>query len=231
MCGRFSITKTPEAIKAAFDFKNLPNLPPRYNVAPTQSVAAVRLSETGERELAQFYWGLIPHWAKDGSMASKMINARAETVAEKPAFREAISCRRCLIPSDGFYEWRQENGKKQAFRIGMKGGALFGLAGLFEQWRATDDSRNWSKEEMVETVTIITTQANDKLRPIHHRMPLIVPPEAYQRWLDPKSDLGEVHDTLATFPGENMAFYRVGSAVNNVRNDGPQVLEPLKKLA
>ena len=113
----------------------------------------------------------------------------------------------------------------------MKGGALFGFAGLFEQWRATDDSRNWSKEEMVETVTIITTQANEKLRPIHHRMPLIVPPEAYQRWLDPKSDLGEVQDTLATFPGENMAFYRVGSAVNNVCNDGPQVAEPPKKLA
>ena len=231
MCGRFSITKTPEAIRAAFNFKNLPNLPPRYNIAPTQSVAAVRLSETGERELTQFFWGLIPHWAKDGSMASKMINARAETVFEKPAFREAISRRRCLIPSDGFYEWRQESGKKQAFRIGMKGGALFAIAGIFEQWHATQDSRNWSKDETVETVTIITIQANDKLRPIHHRMPVIVPPEAYQRWLDPKSNRSEVRDALATFPGEIMAFYRVGNAVNNVSNDGPQVVRPLKKLS
>ncbi len=231
MCGRFSVTKTPEAIRAAFNFKNLPNVPPRYNLAPGQSVAAVRLSQTGERELTQFYWGLIPHWANDGSMASKMINARAETVFEKPAFREAISRRRCLIPSDGFYEWRQENGKKQAFRIGMKGGALFAIAGLFERWQATQDSRNWSKDETVETVTIITIQANDKLRPIHHRMPVIVPPEAYQRWLDPKSNRSEVRHALSTFRSENMAFYRVGNAINNVSNDGPQVIEPLNKLA
>ena len=231
MCGRFSVTKTPEAIRAAFNFKNLLNVPPRYNLAPGQSVAAVRLSKTGERELTQFYWGLIPHWANDGSMASKMINARAETVFEKPAFREAISRRRCLIPSDGFYEWRQENGKKQAFRIGMKGGALFAIAGLFERWHATQDSRNWSKDETVETVTIITIQANDKLRPIHHRMPVIVPPEAYQRWLDPKSNRSEVRHVLSTFRSENMAFYRVGNAINNVSNDGPQVLEPLNKLA
>ena len=231
MCGRFSVTKTSEAIRAAFNFKNLPNVPARYNLAPGQSVAAVRLSQTGERELTQFYWGLIPHWANDGSMASKMINARAETVFEKPAFREAISRRRCLIPSDGFYEWRQENGKKQAFRIGMKGGALFAIAGLFERWHATQDSRNWSKDETVETVTIITIQANDKLRPIHHRMPVIVPPEAYQRWLDPKSNRSEVRHTLSTFRSENMAFYRVGNAVNNVSNDGPQVIEPLNKLA
>ena len=231
MCGRFSVTKTPEAIRAAFNFKNLPNVPPRYNLAPGQSVAAVRLSQTGERELTQFYWGLIPHWANDGSMASKMINARAETVFEKPAFREAISRRRCLIPSDGFYEWRQENGKKQAFRIGMKGGTLFAIAGLFERWQATQDSRNWSKDETVETVTIITIQANDKLRPIHHRMPVIVPPEAYQRWLNPKSNQSEVRHALSTFRSENMAFYRVGNAVNNVSNDGPQVIEPLNKLA
>jgi len=231
MCGRFSITKTPEAMKALFEFENLPNLAARYNVAPTQAVAAVRLNEAGARGLAEMRWGLIPHWAKDGTMAAKMINARAETIAEKPAFRDAFAKRRCLIPCDGFYEWRMEEGKKQPFRIGMKGGALFAFAGLYERWEATEDAANWSKGEAVETLTIITTDANEKLHPIHHRMPVILPPEAYRSWLNPANDRDALMPLLKPYPAEPIAFYRVGTAVNNVRNDGPEVIEPLKKSA
>lgn len=216
-------------MKELFGFENLPNLPPRFNVAPTQPVAIVRQPESGSRELASLRWGLIPHWAKDASMASKMINARAETVDDKPVFREAFARRRCLVPVDGFYEWRMEDGKKQPFRIGMKGGDLFAFAGLYEGWEATEDAANWSKGELIETFTIITTTANEKLQPIHARMPVILPPDDYEKWLSPANDSASLKQMLRPYPAEPMAFYRVGMAVNNVRNDGPDVIEPLRK--
>jgi putative SOS response-associated peptidase YedK len=228
MCGRYSLTTAPEAMRALFGFENLPNLPPRYNIAPTQPVAAVRLNDAGARELVLLRWGLIPHWAKDAGMAAKMINARAETVMTKPAFRDAFRRRRCLVPADGFYEWRTEDGRKQPFRIGMKGGAPFAFAGLWERWSATADGHGFTKGDAVESATVITTDANEKLRPIHPRMPAILPPEAFDRWLDPASDPDDALSLLGPYPPEPMAFYRVGTAVNNVRNDDPGCIAPLK---
>lgn len=223
------MTTVPEAMRALFDFVNLPNLAPRYNVAPTQSAAVVRLDESGVRELSMLRWGLLPSWAKDASMAAKMINARSETVADKPSFREAFRKRRCLIPADGFYEWRMEDGRKQPFRIGMKGGAPFAFAGLWERWCATVASTGIAEGETVETFTIITSPANDKLRPIHARMPVILPPETFDRWLDAANDAAGLLSLLGPYPAEPMAFYRVGTAVNNARNDDPSCIAPLAR--
>ena len=239
MCGRYSLTTVPEAMRALFGFENLPNLPPRYNIAPTQQVAVVRSgdgtgeggAEGGARDLVMMRWGLIPHWAKDASMGSKMINARAETLTEKPSFREAVKTRRCLVPADGFYEWRLEDGHKQPFRIGMKGGAAFAFAGLWERWTATATGAGLDQGDEVETVTIVTTQANDKLRPIHARMPVILPPDAFDVWLDPANDPAAACALLKPYPAEPMAFYRVSQAVNNVRNDDSSCIAPLKAAA
>ena len=224
MCGRYSLTTAPEALRRLFDFSNLPNLAARYNIAPTQDVPVVRSAgggDGGELELAMLRWGLVPSWAKEISIGARMINARAETVAEKPAFRSAFRDRRCLVPADGFYEWRTEDGKKQPFRIGMKGGAPFALAGLWERWAPEG-------EEPVETVTIVTTDANDKLRPIHHRMPVILAPDDYATWLDTGAeDAGPARALLRPYPGEPMAFYRVNPRVNNARNDDPECIAPL----
>jgi len=228
MCGRFSITTAPEAMRALFDYENLPNLEPRFNVAPTQMVACITANDAGVRRLEFFRWGLIPSWAKDASMGARMINARAETVADKPSFREAFAARRCLVAADGFYEWRMEEGRKQPFRIGMKGGGPFAFAGLWEEWTATGDGAGISEGETVRSVTIVTTVANDKLRPIHARMPVILPPEAYAPWLDAANDRGGLLSLLRPYPAEPMAFYRVGTAVNNVRNDGPECTAPLR---
>lgn len=228
MCGRYSLTTPPDAMRTLFGFENLPNLPPRYNIAPTQPVAAVRIAADGVRELVLLRWGLIPHWSRDAAMAARMINARAETVADKPAFRECVRARRCLVPADGFYEWRMEDGRKQPFRIGMKGGAPFAFAGLWDRWTAAADGPGFAAGDAVETVAIITAPANDKLRPIHPRMPVILPPDAFDRWLAPGGDPGAALALLRPYPPEPMAFYRVGEAVNAVRNDDPGCLEQLR---
>jgi putative SOS response-associated peptidase YedK len=228
MCGRFSITTTPEAMRAIFDYENVPNLEPRFNVAPTQPIITIRMTDAGTRTLAMARWGLIPSWSKDGTAAAKMINARGETLLEKPSFREAFLQRRCLVLADGFYEWRIEDGKKQPFRIGMKGGTVFAFAGLWESWQAKQDGYGYEEGDLVETVTIVTTDANDKLRPIHHRMPVILPPEDYAAWLDPANDVANCQKLLKPYPVDPMAFYRVGVFVNNARNDDARCIEPLK---
>ena len=230
MCGRYTNTMTWSEMVALYDIHNIdfrPNFEARYNIAPTQSVPVVRREENGNRELAMMRWGLIPSWAKDAALGAKMINARSETVAEKPSFRSAFKNRRCLIPADGFYEWRTEDGRKQPFRIGMKGGAPFAFAGLWERWTAKAASRGIEEGQEVETFTIITTEANDRLRPIHHRMPVILPPEDHARWLDPANDSDNLLALLRPYPADPMAFYRVSTAVNNVRNDTPSCTEPL----
>ena len=225
MCGRFSLTTAPEAMRALFDYENFPNLAPRYNIAPTQEVAAVRrAADSAPRELAMLRWGLVPRWAKDISIGARMINARAETVAEKPAFRDAFKKRRCLVPADGFYEWRIEDGKKQPFRIGMKGGAPFAFAGLWESWSPPDGAAGAT----VESVTIITTAANDRLRPIHPRMPVILDAADYGKWLDADGvDGAATRALLRPYPAQPMAFYRVDPRVNNARNDDAACIEPL----
>ncbi len=228
MCGRYSITTAPEALRRLFEFHNLPNLAPRYNVAPTQAAPIVRRTEDGGRELVMLRWGLVPHWAKDMSIASRLINARGDTVASKPAFRDAFRERRCLVPADGFYEWRAENGIRQPFRIGMKGGVPFAFAGLWESWTAKEAVGTVAEGETVETFTIVTTDANAKLRPIHARMPVILAPEAYDTWLDTAPE--RARDALALlryYPEEPMAFYRVTTRVNSVRNDDSECIVPL----
>ena len=226
MCGRFSLTTAPEAMRELFGFENLPNLAPRYNIAPTQDVAVVRQAAGGERELVLLRWGLVPSWTRDTAHPAPMINARAETVGEKPAFRGAFRARRCLVPADGFYEWRREDGGKQPFRIGFADGGLFAFAGLWESWTGPSEG-NDAATGPVESVTIITTDANRKLRPIHHRMPVILDPDDYVTWLDPDPTAAPaVLELLKPHAPEAMAFYRVGRQVNDARNDDPACIAP-----
>ena len=221
--GRYSLTTAPEALRQLFDFHAGSNLEPRYNIAPTQPAPVVRSAAGGVgRELVMLRWGLIPSWGKEASIGNKMINARSETVAEKPSFRSAFHNRRCLVPADSFYEWRREGETKQPFRIGMKGGPAFAFAGLWESWQGTEG------EAAIETFTILTTVANRKLHPIHPRMPVILDPKSYQIWLDASPDNTEqAFSVLQPFPDEPMAFYRVSSRINSPRNDDAECLKPI----
>jgi len=228
MCGRFSLTTPPEAMRALFDYENLPNLGVRYNVAPTQPVAVVRPRVDGAgRELVTMRWGLVPAWAREIA-GPPLINARAETVAEKPAFRAAFARRRCLVPADGFYEWRTEEGAKQPFRIGFRDGRLFAFAGLWERWVAPQDGGGVKAGEAVDSVAIVTCEANPKLRPIHERMPAILDPSDYAAWLDAAGTAAaEARALLRPYPPAEMAFYRVSPRVNSVRNDDADCIAPL----
>jgi putative SOS response-associated peptidase YedK len=219
MCGRFALATSGAQLATQFALAEAPQLAPRYNIAPTQSVAIVRAAATG-RELVSLRWGLVPVWAKDPSIGSRMINARAETAAEKPAFRTALRQRRCLIPADGFYEWQAAPGGKQPFYFHMAEGASFALAGLWERWKSPEGA--W-----LETCTILTTEANDLLRPFHDRMPVIVAPDDYARWLDPAlREADAVRDLLAPYDPTVMAAHPVSREVNRVANDGPQLIAP-----
>ncbi|HTP99831.1 MAG TPA: SOS response-associated peptidase [Casimicrobiaceae bacterium] len=223
MCGRYELHTHPAALALAFGLAHPPPIGPRYNIAPMQDIPVVRLSRTGERELAQVRWGLVPRWAKDPSIGARMINARAETLAEKPAFRTSLRRHRCLVPADGFYEWKAVPGAgKQPYHIGMKDGAPFALAGLTERWLSADG-------ETLDTCTIVTTQANALLDPLHDRMPLIIAPAEYGRWLDVRND--DVADLLSPYPSEAMAYYPVSTRVNAVRNDDAQVIERAAEIA
>lgn len=231
MCGRYTLTTPPEAMRAIFNYENIPNLQPRFNIAPTQPIVTIRYLGNEKRVLLEARWGLIPSWAKDSGAASRMINARAETLLDKPSFKEAFGKRRCLIPADGFYEWRLEEGRKQPFRIGLRGGGIFAFAGLWESWKAKHDVGDFVAGDIIETATIITTKANKKLRPIHHRMPVIIPAELYSSWLDPANDVSDLKEYLKPYPSEPMAFYRVDTSVNNIRNDHPSCIEPLNAVS
>ena len=226
MCGRYSLTVTPDELYRLFGIDDKLNLQPRFNVAPTQAAPVVRKTG-GEKNMDMLRWGLIPPWSKDASIASKLINARGETVAEKPSFRSAYESRRCLVPVDGFYEWRTEGGKKQPFRIGFREGKPFAFAGLWESWTVPEGLKDTG--DTVETFTIVTTNANPKLVPIHHRMPVIVDPTDYELWLEGGSD--EANAVIKPFSQDDMAFYRVSTRVNNVRNDDEACVEPLKKAS
>ncbi|HEY9656670.1 MAG TPA: SOS response-associated peptidase, partial [Crinalium sp.] len=178
MCGRFSLTQSANALAETFQLETLPEWTPRYNVAPTQAVLAIAAAPAHSRQVRLFRWGLVPSWAKDLTIGAKLINARAETVAEKPSFRVAFKQRRCLILADGFYEWHRIDRKtKQPYYFQLADRQPFAFAGLWERWQGDDT--------VVETCTILTTQANELLQPIHDRMPVILAPEEYDRWLDP----------------------------------------------
>ncbi len=220
MCGRFTQTCSGEAIAQSFDLKAAPEAQPRYNIAPSQPVAAI--AQPGEaREYRLFQWGLVPAWAKDPSIGNRMINARAETVAEKPSFRAAFKRRRCLVLADGFYEWQRTGQQKQPYYIQLKEQAPFGFAGLWEQWESGDGSS-------LETCTILTTEPNELMQPIHNRMPAIVHPPDYETWLDPELQAGRhLQAVLRPYEAAAMHLYPVSTTVNNPRHEMPECVEPL----
>lgn len=223
MCGRFTLFDTADAVAERFGLADTPSLSPRYNIAPSQEVAAVRIPPGGPaRELVPLRWGLVPSWAKDPAVGNRMINARAETAAGKPAFRSAIRRRRCLVPADGFYEWKRAGGRKQPYYIRLRDGGIFAFAGLWESWEGAGHAS-------VESCAILTTGSNDLLRPIHERMPVILSPRDYDRWISPAvQDPGALAPLLRSFPSGDMAVFPVGTAVNNPKTDTPGLVRPLR---
>jgi putative SOS response-associated peptidase YedK len=211
MCGRYSNLTPPEAMRRIYrTVVGLPNCPPGYNCAPTQSLPVVRRGTPG-RELVLMRWGLVPAWSRGPEqLKASTINARAETVAEKPAFRAAFRARRCLVPADGFYEWKTEGKRKRPYRFTLKDGRPFALAGLWERWRGTDGLS-------LESFAIIATTANAVVAPVHNRMPVILPEEAWEAWLDP--DNPSPADLLLPLAAEEMTATEVSSRVNSPRNN------------
>jgi putative SOS response-associated peptidase YedK len=218
MCGRYVIISSPEAIRALFGYPEQPNFPPRYNVAPTQPVPIVRLND-GKREFALVRWGLIPAWVKDPKTFSLVINARGDSVIDKPSFRNAMKRRRCLFPADGFYEWKEEGPRRRPYAVLPKDRKPFAFAGLWESWMGPNG------EEM-ETAAIITTDANRSLHHIHHRMPVVIPPEAYDFWLSPNVDAVTASALIVPAPEDFFEAYEISTAVNRVVNDDPRLLDP-----
>jgi putative SOS response-associated peptidase YedK len=218
MCGRYTLASPTERLAEEFgvDAASI-ELAPNYNVAPTQGVAAV-LEEGGQRRLEVLRWGLIPPWADDPGIGSRMINARSETAPGKPSFRRAFRERRCLIPADGFYEWQRTNGAKQPYYIHMEDGRPFAFAGLWE---------SWSKGEgEIRTCTILTTGANALVGEVHDRMPVILAHDTYDVWLDPASERDELTGLLAPYPEDEMETYPVSRFVNSPSNNDPRCIEP-----
>ncbi len=222
MCGRYTLKTPVERLSEKFQFPEVFLLKPRYNIAPSQEVAVVRrLPDDRERKLAMLRWGLIPAWSKDPTKGAQPINAMAETAAEKPMFRDAFKRRRCLVPADGFYEWKQEGGRKQPVYIHMKDGEPFAFAGLWERWVREED-------ELIESCTILTTEPNGLLEPIHNRMPVILDPKDYEQWLDPDvQEVTRLKPILHPYLPEQMTYYPVNLRVNNPRNDDALCVEPL----
>lgn len=220
MCGRFTVFSDPERLAERFQ-ASLPagGLQPRYNAAPTQHLPVILNDEPGKIQLLQ--WGLIPFWAKDPSIGSRMINARVETVTEKPAFRAAFKKRRCLVLADGFYEWRQQAGApKQPVRITLDPEQPYAFAGLWENWNAPDGS-------LLRTFTILTAAANDLIAPVHDRMAVILRPEHEAIWLDNDAEPAIWQEVLRPYPPEHMRLYPVSRRVNHVANDDPGLVEPI----
>jgi putative SOS response-associated peptidase YedK len=225
MCGRFVQSVDPETYARVFGAEIVVDetVAPSYNVAPTDRVWAIA-EHGGRRQLGTFRWGLVPFWADDPKIGARHINARAETVATKPAFRDSLAAKRCIVPADGFYEWqRLAGGKKQPHYIRAIGGEPFAFAGLWASRRDEDT------DERLTTCTIITTKPNALLRPIHDRMPAVLPSGAWDRWLDPSFDDGDALEALlGPAPEEGMSAYEVSTFVNSVRNDGPECIAPLE---
>lgn len=223
MCGRYSLTDLGDVLLRLFELPELPDgYRPRYNIAPTQRATAI-IAANGQRRAELFRWGLIPSWAKDAAIGNKMINARAETVAEKPAFRTALRRRRCLIPADGFYEWQARGGRKQPVRFVSADGGILAFAGLWECWRPGGES-----EPELRSFTILTTAANDFVRTVHDRMPVILPASAFDLWLDPTvQDAEAVLPLLTSAPEDTLRVYDVSTAVNSPRNDRVECIAAL----
>ncbi len=218
MCGRFTLTSTPEALAERFGIEPPVTLTPRFNIAPTQDVLAIRAGEHTPREAAFLRWGLIPAWAPDPSVGARMINARVETVAEKRSFRQAFVERRCVVPANGFFEWEDTGAGRQPHWLGLEGGVPFGMAGLWERWHG-DEGR------VIESCSVLTTAATGAVAPIHDRMPLVLSDARIEAWLDPTSDAAGVareaqHDPPA------FVSHTVSPRVNDVRHDDPSLVAP-----
>ena len=224
MCGRFTLSTAADVLQQLFeiDAGPMPALAPRYNVAPSQDVAVVRAATAaGRREMVLLRWGLVPSWAKDADIGNRLINARSETVADKPAFRSAFVARRCLLPADGFYEWASTDGGKQPYLFRMRTAEPFALAGLWETWRPTDGPR-------LDTCTILTTAANGVVAPVHPRMPVILPADAYGAWLDPDNRSREALQALLRPADDGLLVgFRVDRRVGSPRHDDPGLVKPL----
>ncbi|MCK6626420.1 MAG: SOS response-associated peptidase [Anaerolineae bacterium] len=219
MCGRYTLATNTQKLAESFSGFEVPaELPPRYNVAPTQPIAVV--ANNGQHKVEFFQWGLIPSWAKDPKIGNQMINARAETLGEKPAFRNAYKRRRCLVLADGFYEWKKEgDGAKTPMYIRLASGDPFAFAGLWEMWQTAEDT--------ILSCTIITTDPNDLMAQIHNRMPVILPPDVYEQWLDPaERSPDQLQGLLQPYPAELMTAYPVSKMVNSPKNDTPALIEP-----
>jgi putative SOS response-associated peptidase YedK len=224
MCGRYSITTAPEAMRRLFDVDTALNLEPRWNMAPTQAAPVIKLDDdTGRRQhraLAMMRWGLVPAWAKDIDIGAKMINARSETVTEKPAFRAAYRYRRCVIPADGFYEWRTEAGIKQPYRVVRRDRAPFAFAGLWELWEGTGEG------SALETFTILTTEANAAIAHVHHRMPVMLfEKDAFATWMG--AEAREAGQLMRPCDPDAIEAFPVDRRVGNVRNDDPGLADPV----
>jgi putative SOS response-associated peptidase YedK len=224
MCGRFTLFEPDKILSREFGVSNFTPPSPRYNIAPSQPVAAVRVAPAGTgRELALLRWGLIPSWSKDPSIGNRLINARAETAREKPSFRNAFRRHRCLIPTNGFFEWQRQERGKQPYFVRMRDERLFAFAGLWDRWESPD-------KVAIETCTILTTAANAALAPIHDRMPVILPPEAYTRWLDTALlNTDSLAHLLVPFQSEGMVALPVSPRVNSPNIDDEMCIAPLQE--
>ena len=222
MCGRFSLAAPGQLWFEIFGLSEPPAWAPRYNIAPTQEAPTVA-SLPGEqrRQFLLRRWGLIPSWAKDPGIGARMINARAETAATKPAFRVALRQRRCLVLADGFYEWQGQERRKQPFYVRLRDGRTFAFAGLWEHWEGAEGVT-------VDSCTLLTTTPNALIRTFHHRMPVVLDPADHDLWLDPAvQDVGVLQPLLRPYPPEEMAAYPVSTRVNNPANDAPECTKPL----
>ena len=225
MCGRFTLRVPASVVAEQFAILEVPELAPRFNIAPTQAVAAVRMavssaaSRRPERELVFLQWGLIPSWAEDRTIGNRLINARSEGVDQKPAFRAALRRRRCLVVADGFYEWRRDGRRRLPYFIRMRDDRPFGFAGLWESWEGPDHSA-------IESCTLLTTDANEVVRPIHDRMPVIIPSESCDAWLDPAVERPDtVLPLLKPYPAEAMTAFAVSTLVNSPAHEDPRCIE------
>jgi putative SOS response-associated peptidase YedK len=228
MCGRFVSSSPPDELAKYFDVEAVAEsvLEPSYNVAPSQDVYVV-VETGGLRRLDTFHWGLVPFWAKDPSTGNKMINARVESIAEKSAYRRSFQKRRCIIPADGFYEWKKVPGQKakQPYFIHRVDGEPMAFAGLWEIWRTPEDTERTS--DPLRSCTIITGKPNEKIAEIHDRMPVMLPPSAWEAWLDPENgDLEALGKLLVPVPASLLDLHPVSRAVNNVQDNGPELIDP-----
>ena len=221
MCGRFTLQISPELLAEIFGLAKIPVCPARFNIAPTQQVPVIRQTADGTNHLDFLHWGLIPSWAKDKLIGNHMINARCETVAEKPAFRHAIRHRRCLIPSSGFFEWRHEGKKAFPLYIRLKNGSPMVFAGIWDHWKSPEG-------EKIESCSILTTTSNKLIEPLHERMPVILHPQEYDLWLDrDMTDPENLKPFYQPYPADLMEMWPVSPLMNSARNDSPDFIKPV----